>query len=270
MDKRFEELGALISTHRGPPLTRRDLWWILGGIFCFLAPMMYGYWLYQQAVRSFGLVAAIVQTRPWFMITYLFLLTISSILFVRIWSSHRFVAVYERGIRWRLKGLTTHHLSWQEIEGIAYANIEKQMFGKTFQNEHLAVIYLKNGKHVEFDDRIQNLPVLIDKIKELYYPTIYPDIVNQLKAGNELRFGPITVKNHAVGVPKRVSTADFVETHERTKSIKSIPVSNIAGLAVQSGFLMVKSENSIIKQIPVSQIPNFEILLKLFEQRLIT
>jgi len=38
------------------------------------------------------------------------------------------------------------------------------------------------------------------------------------------------------------------------------------GLTVHSGFLVVQSGNSMTKRIPISQIPNFEILLKMIEQ----
>jgi hypothetical protein len=260
------DFGELISTYRGYPLNKKDLWWIIPGLFCFLLPLGYGIWLFRWVEENYGLVAAFYRVQPWILLAYLAFLSLATLLIYRVWASRRFVSVFEKGIRWRLKGIRIHSLLWEELNGIASATIQDKFAHKTLRNERQSILYPKRGAPVVLDERLQNLPGLVEEIKKQFYPQIYPELLESFHAGQEIRFGPIAIQNQSIRIARIIPDEEFLASPYHPKRMQKLPWSQSVGLTVHSGFLVVQSGNSMTKRIPVSQIPNFEILLKMIEQ----
>jgi hypothetical protein len=263
---RSTDLGDLLATYRGFPFSRKDLWWIIPVFTCFIIPLGYAVWLFQHVNVNYGLVAAFYRVQPWLLVAYLAFLFLATSLIYRAWSSRRFVSVHQKGVRWRLKGFRIHSLEWNELNGIASATIQNKFGNKTVRNENQSILYPKNGAPVVLDDRLQNLPGLIEEIKKQYYPQIYPELLESLHAGKEVRFGPVALQNQSIHIARNIPDEEFLASPYQPKRMQKLPWSQSLGLAVHSGFLVVQSGNSMKKRIPISQIPNFEILLKMIEQ----
>jgi hypothetical protein len=260
------DFGDLLSTFRGYPFGRKDLWWIIPGVFCFLLPIAYAAWLFQRIEEINGLIAAFYRVQPWLLLAYLAFLSLTTLMIYRAWASRRFVTVYQKGLRWRLRGFRIHSLPWEELNGIASASIQDKFVNKTLRNEQQSILYPKNGTPIVLDERLQNLPGLIAEIKKQFYPQIYPELLENLHAGKEIQFGPIAIQNQTIQIARSIPDEEFLIAPYHPKRMQKLPWSQSLGLTVHSGFLVVQSGNSMTKQIPISQIPNFEILLKMIEQ----
>jgi hypothetical protein len=261
------DFGGLLSTHRGYPLTSKDLWWIIPGLACFILPLAYGAWLFQWINENYGLVAAFYRVQPWLLLAYFAFLSLATLLFYRAWTSRRFISIYEKGLRWRLKGFRIHSLPWEDLSGIASAITQDKFAKRTLRKEYQSILYLSNGTAIVLDERLQDLPGLTEEIKKQYYPQIYPKLLDSLQAGKEIRFGPIALQNQSIQIARFIQTEEFLASPYHSKRMQKLPWSQSLGLTVNSGFLVVQSGNSMTKRIPISQIPNFEILLKMIEQR---
>ncbi len=266
MKRSSVDLGDLVSSHSGRQLNRHDAWWILLASICFFLPFGYSIWLFYWSYTKFGLAAAFHRVEPWLLIAYLAFLCMATLLIYRIMSARRFVSVYQKGLRWRLKGFRNRSIAWDEMDGIASAMIQKKFFSKTLSLESQAILYPKEGSPLVLDQQLQDLEGLITQIKELFYPFIFPSLMDRFQGGREVQFGPISIQNHSIHIVRKVSDEEFLPTPYIPKRMHTVAWSQLLGLTVHSGFLVVQSGNSMIKRIPISQIPNFEILLKIIEQ----
>ncbi len=266
MPRLLDETGQMILTHRGRSFSRRDLWWLLSCLVLICAGLGLGFWQIALLRPRYGLLASYYRVEVWFLMAYFFLLILLASFIYRISTGRRFFSIYENGLRWRIKGFRVHQASFDQITGIAAAETEHRFLGKAIQNDYQSVIYLKDGRVVELDSRLENLPELVRAIKNQFYPKIYPTLLQEFKAGRQLQFGPLAVQNGSLQVAKGVPASVFLAEPPKPKGMRSLPFSEIVDLAVHSGYLVVKSGHSKTKRIPVSQIPNFEILLKLVEQ----
>jgi hypothetical protein len=256
----------MIAIHRWRGLDRRDLWWILPGGIGFLLAAGYGSWLFDQLAAQNGPAGAYFRAQPWFLLAYLIFLILATSLAYRLWAARRYVAVDENGLRWRLKGFRVHSLAWNELDGIAESAVETKFFSKTVHFENHSILYPRNGAPVELDEHLDDLAGLIEAIKAQYYPRVYPELLEAFNAGRLVHFGPLAIQNQALQVAKSIPTQEFLAPVYQPRRVQTVPWTQNLGLSVHSGFLVVKSGNSTMKKIPVSQIPNFEILLKMIEQ----
>lgn len=78
------------------------------------------------------------------------------------------------------------------------------------------------------------------------------------------------IKDQSILVAKSLPPVEFLESPYQIKTMRAIDAFDKVKLSVHSGILVVKSGNSLTKRIPVSQVPNFEVLLKLFEQGVVS
>jgi hypothetical protein len=266
MPKPLDETGQMILTHRGRSFSRRDLWWLLPSLVFISAGLGLGFYQIEQLRHRYGLLASYYRVEAWFLMAYFFLLILMAGIIYRMSTARRFFSIQEKGLRWRIKGFRVHQASFDQISGIAAAETERSFLGKAIQTDFQSVIYFKDGRVVELNSQLENLPELVEAIKGQLYPKIYPGLLQEFKAGRQLQFGPLAIQNGALQVAKGIPSAQFLAEPPRPKGMRSVPFSEIACLAVHSGYLVVKSEKFKARRIPVSQIPNFEILLKLVEQ----
>jgi hypothetical protein len=265
------DLGRLVNTYRARKMGRADML-TLGVPFVVIesALLGYGLWLAIYSILHYGLIAATEWSQFWFILagfTFgLFLL----ILLYRLYQAHFFVAVCKGGVRLNLRrglslGLSRpYQLTWGEIAGIATDATRERFFGKPGRQRLRATLYPNVGKPIKLDDRLENLPELVSHIKASLYPRLLPSLRSSFEAGQWIYFGEIAIQRQNVRFDRASSAS----------SPSAIPWSSIQSISIQSGYLMVEFKgNSTFpdaQQIPVSHIPNLELLLQLVQQGVTT
>jgi hypothetical protein len=266
MKSDIDNLGEWIATRRGRPIGRNDLWWLIGAVVGLVTLLAVGLWQFRSAEIRHGPIAAFYRAQPWFALAYLVLLIFLGSLSVRVWSTRHFLSIYECGISFRLKGFRSRTLRWKEIDGIASVNIADIFFGRKIKEEQQSILYPKEGRPILLNNQIEEMPLMIDGIKNQFYAYIFPQLEKDFMDGREIHFGPVIIQNESFALAKTVDPEPFLVAPYQPKRMMVFPWSKLTSLAVKSGFLVVKSENSKARYIPVSQIPNFEMLLKLVKQ----
>ena len=266
-DKYTDPLGELKTIYRGRRLGRRDLimaW--AASMLALSAILAFSAWQIIRAYPSnLGLASGPGQF--WLLIAYLVLLILGTAFIIRFFESLRFVAIHENGLRWRMSGLRRHELAWDQIAGIATAVIQEQFINIPLCCHHLAVLYPINGDPIIFLETVPEVPEMIAKIKEKFYPQLKARLEAQSSTGQPLWFGPLMIQSDALVLPRRITHHDYYLYLPRRLKSRAIPWQDIRYLAVQCGMLVVKSGNYGTKHIPVSQIPNLELLLDFVEQK---
>jgi hypothetical protein len=260
-------LGELKTIYRGRQLGRR------GRVLLWIGTMLaLGFFLAVNAwrlFRSYPSDLALIQGEAdfWLLVAYLALLILGTAFSLKYFESKRFIAIHENGIRWRMSGLRRHQLFWDQIAGIATAVIQEQFINIPLRCHHLGILYPIGRDPIIFQETVPDAPEMIAKIKEKFYPHLKSRLEAQSLTDQPLWFGPVVVLSDGLHVPRRISNHDFYLHLPRRINSRAIPWQDIRYLAVQCGMLVVKSGNYGTKHIPVSQIPNLELLLELIEQK---
>jgi hypothetical protein len=110
------------------------------------------------------------------------------------------------------------------------------------------VLYPKNRKPIYVKEPFENFPELVTRIKACLYPRLSLTLNAGFQTGECLHFGPITVQNGWIQLKNR-----------------RFPWSEVSRVTVRLGDLMVELFSHSIYRIPVSKIPNLEILCELIE-----
>jgi hypothetical protein len=251
---RLEALGPQVALYRSRPLGWRDAFMVLiPGLLGVLAPYSYALWLYRQTLPRHGPAAAEQWSQPWFWLAWATLVVFVLLCILRLLDLRRFAAVHKRGVRLRPSILPTRSLQWKQISGVALS-VTQDVFLRSRGRARLrAVIYLNQGKPIRLDERLQNLPELISRIKASLYPRLLPDMKAAFQAGKWLYFGPLAVQTRALRLQHGQIAWEQVEN-----------------MQVKAGYLAVSwkegqgSARNV--HIPVSKIPNLELLLQIIRE----
>jgi hypothetical protein len=252
--KQDTKLGRQIAVYRSRPLGWRDAYIILlPGLLGVLAPYSYAVWLYEQSMRQHGPVAAEQWSKPWFWLAWGALAAFLLLLILRFLDLRRFAAVYARGIQLRPGIMRTHNLRWEQISGVALS-MTQNVFLRSRGHTHLrAVIYPNLGGQIRLDERLNNLPELISRIKASLYPRMLPGMKADFQAGKWLYFGPLAVQASALSLQQGKISWEQVEN-----------------LHVKDGYLAVSwaegQEPVRDERIPIAKIPNLELLLQIIRE----
>ena len=153
--------------------------------------------------------------------------------------------IFKNGIQYRSIFLRRHAYYWSELSGIASSATRITFFGKDIQTIPSGVIYLYTGKSIELTNRFQNIPRLVEIVKSKTYPLIWPTLKSTFRSGSTAQFGRLTLTREHLHIAK-----------------KSIPWESVSRLRVESGFLVVELRDNSEQQVPISDIPNLELLLQ--------
>jgi hypothetical protein len=252
--RRYNSLGPQVAMYRGRPLGWREVVLILfPGLMGVLAPYSYAVWLYDTTLNQHGPAAAEQWSRPWFWLAWAALAVFVLLGLLRLLDLRRFAAVHQRGIYLRPGILHTRRLQWKQISGIALSVTQDVFLRSRGQARLQAVIYPNQGDQIRLDERLQDLPELISRLKASLYPRLLPDMKASFQAGKWLYFGPLAVQEKALRLPHGNFSWEQVE-----------------GLQVKAGYLAVSwkegqgSAGNI--RIPLSKIPNLELLLQIIRE----
>ncbi len=248
MPSHSKSLGPLLALSRRHPLRWIDFFtWIALGIVSVLLPLLYGFYRRNNAYKNFGPVAATIWSRPWFVLALFALIVFLILAIYRLLLTRRFVAVHKRGVRLSLSKQKT--LLWAEIAGIATNTTQYQFIGRSLITRHFALLYPNIGKPIHLDNSLQELPELLTLLKAKLYPRISPVLQSDFNQGKWLHFGPISIQQNIIQINK-----------------KQYAWSDVEHISVNRGKLNIYTNPETKHTLPVSKIPNIELLLQIIQQ----
>jgi len=250
-----KSLGKLIRRFQARPISMWTVFTLLlPGALSVLIPLYYGSARAHYATLHYGPVAAVQWSRPWYGLSILALLVFSYVSVIRITAAHRSIAVFERGVQFSFGRQKS--LRWAEIAGLATEMSRYHFFGRPLKMAFRGIIYPNINKPIRLTEAIQDLPELLTLIKARLYPRLLPNLVSNLEKGQSLHFGPLAMrKDGLIWLNKRPASQG-----------QTIPWANMRSVDVVSGFLVVELSDYSRRKLPVSKIPNIELLLQLIQQ----
>lgn len=248
----IKQLGRLIRIYRSQPLGWKDFFFlILPGALAVIIPLAYGYTRFRTAHLGYGPVAAQLWSRPWYVLALVALSVFIVAAIARIQSTRQFVAVHEQGLYLALNRKAM--LRWGEIAGVSLKSTRYHLLGKQFKENYSGTLYPNTGKSIHLSDAIQNLPELLSLLKARLYPRLLPHLQANLESGQWLFFGPLAIQKDGL---KLTGTGLLSRS-------QSIAWTQVAHIDVSSGYLVVELSDKTSRKLPVSKIPNIELLLQL-------
>jgi hypothetical protein len=245
------ELGPLLTKSQGRPVRWRDLFLVfLPGTLGVLAPLGYGFYRAIYAYARFGPSAAVAWSRSWYLLASFSSLVLLGLALHRLYHAHRFIAIHKYGIHIHLSPFRNHKLRWSQITGIAADARQDRFLGIPLRTVHQAVIYPTLGNPIRLDNRLGEISSIIENIEANIYPRIAPQIRQDFQSGKRVYFGALVVHLNGFEMNRRI-----------------IPWDQISHLSVDGGFLVVKSDQFKPVRIPVSKIPNLDLLFQLIERQ---
>jgi len=235
-----------ITTFRGRTIELRT--WaliIIPGFLFTLSSYLYGMLLAGTAYQQHGPALAFIRGRSWFIFATILLVILAGYILTRFLISSQRIEIFENGIQYRSIFLRRHVYTWSEMSGIASSATRFTFLRKDMRIIPSGVIYLYSGKSIVLTNRFQNIPRLVEIVKSKTYPLIWLTLKSSYRSGGTAQFGPLTLTREHLQIVKR-----------------SIPWEAINKLKTDSGFLVVELRDDPAQKVPISDIPNLELLLK--------
>jgi hypothetical protein len=243
-------LGPLLAHYYSRKLTARDVLLLFTpGIAACLAPLGYGLWRAEYAYTRYGPVAAEYWSRPWYYLAIAAAVIFMILGFFRLRLSLISVKVYQKGISVRTGFRRARDFGWEDFHGLTSSTTQEHFFGFPVRSTHQARLILKSGKTIELPRSLRNFPELISRIKVNLYPRLLPQLHSEFQSGAWLSFGPVAIQQQ--GLRWDGQSASW-------QQVKRIDV--------REGKLVIEFTDHANKIIPVSRIPNLELVLQLIDQ----
>lgn len=243
--KAQKSLGELIAVYRYQSIRWRwRLAYIGLSIAAVAAPLIYAVQRYLYGYAKHGEAAALIWSRPWFILAGFALLTALLLLVYRLRVAHRFVAVHKHGVMLALSVKQAYR--WEQINGIAAQTRQDLLFGISLKPRYRAVLFPNFGKPIRISDAIENLPDLLSRIKANLYPRLMPVLKEQFLAGKWIYFGPLAIQRKYL----RIRKSQYLW-------------SQVAHIQVEQGYLVINLRDHPRQRLAIGQIPNWELFLQL-------
>jgi hypothetical protein len=95
MSRRSKSLGPIIAVYRQRPLSWIDIFtWGFLGVVAVLVPLVYGFFRRRYAYTHYGPVAAMIWSRPWYLLALIALFAFIALTLYRLRRTRRFIAVH--------------------------------------------------------------------------------------------------------------------------------------------------------------------------------
>jgi len=238
-------LGELVAVYHYRPIHRLWLFAYIGlSIAAVAAPLIYATQRYIYGYAKHGEAAALIWSRPWFILAGFALLTALLLLVYRLRVAHRFIAIYKHGVFLALSLKQSYR--WEQLNGIAAETRQDRLFGFALKPRYLAVLFPTIGKPIRISDAIENLPDLLSRLKANLYPRLMPVLKEQFLAGKWIYFGPLAIQRQYLRIHKR-----------------QYAWSQVAQIQVERGYLVIKLRDQPMRRLAIGQIPNWELFLQL-------
>lgn len=175
-------------------------------------------------------------------------------LLARYRQSGYFLEIFHHGIQFDLPGSGQKCLRWDEIDAISVEVVEAQFFGLQGRPRWRAWLDPRQGKTVELDSSIDNLPEAISRLKAATYPNRLKNYRLAFSNGQPLRFGPLVIHPDHLVVQRKILPQ------------KNIPWAQVALVRIEKGRLIIALSRGQRYRIPVKNIPNLELFLEIVKQ----
>jgi hypothetical protein len=275
----------MAAIYYSPSIRRHELWsLVLVGAIAVLAPAAYGITLAYYGYTRYGPVAASAWSTPWLIAAAGLFAAWLSVFLLLVRRSRYGVILHRNGLY--LGDVETppggspgrpfrrmpNLIPWEAVTGIAVELIASTAGRPPV---HRVFLHFQGGRRLSLAEAlpkhsalaglfgpvcIENLPELITRLKARLYPRLQPGLRAAFQSGKPVSFGKVAVQQE--GFIYHKTLAGFLPARTR------IPWDKINRLTVQSGDLVVELENHKgrrFPRIPVSKIPNLELLLTLID-----
>ena len=242
-------LGPKIAIFRSRPIGVQTWFFViipgsLLTLFCFI----YGTLLAGNAFQLHGPALAVLRAQAWFVFGSVLLIILTTYIIFRILLSFQRLEVFKKGFRFRNSFLQQRSYLWAELSGITSSATKSTIFGKNLRTIPGGRIYPKSGRPIDLSNRIEGVPKLIKIVKSNIYPLLWPGMKSGFLQGENIQFGRISLSKDYLQISK-----------------KKIPWSSVDKLWVDSGYLVVEVREDSKGQVPISNILNLELLLKVVD-----
>jgi hypothetical protein len=242
-------LGNKIATFRNRPIGFQTwLLVIIPGSLLTLFSFIYGMLLAGNTFQQHGPALALMRARSWFVFGSVLLVVLTAYILFRILLSFQRLEIFKNGFRSRNSFLQKRSYLWRELSGITSSATRLTIFGKNLRTVPVGRIFPKSGKPIYLSNRIEGVPKLIRIVKSNIYPLLWPGLKSGFLQGEHIQFGRISLNK------------DFLQI-----SKKKIPWSSVDKIWVDSGYLVVELREDSEGRIPLSNILNLELLLKVVD-----
>ena len=242
-------LGQKIANFRSRPIGFKTwLFVIIPTGMLTLSFFIYGALLAGNAFQQHGPALALLRSRGWFALGTVLLIVLATYLFFLILRSYQRLEVFSDGIRYRNRLLQQRSYLWSDLFGISTSATRSTLLGKNLRTIPRGKIIPKNGRPIELSNRVEGVPKLISIIKSNLYPIIWPEMKTGFLEGENLHFGRISIDKNHLSIAK-----------------KKIPWNRVKKIWVDSGYLVVDMYRDPKGRVPLSQILNLELLLKVVD-----
>jgi hypothetical protein len=264
-DPSGSQLGRLIFAYRPRPTHPAFLWaWGLGGAMIGLAPLGYGGYQAFAIFQKYGPVPALSRSAPWLILGGTLLLVWLSISLYRWARAMPGVRLHANGLY--IEGRRQRSLAWDQIDGIAHGVMAPDPGSWGSRSRHLryqAILIPNKGSPVHLrgsgdgKSGLPELPELVSRVKASLYPVLQPELARMFRSGVPLSFGPVRIDRDGIRLRRR---RPFPGT-------LCVPWRHVKRITIHSGYFLVElGDRRGHHRLPVSQIPNLEILLKIIDQ----
>lgn len=159
-----------------------------------------------------------------------------------------FIAIYKDGLAKLANGKVTV-LRWQEIQSIYENNVLLTGIFSSFARR--CFLATTDGQTVDFNHFYDNYDQLLATVTERVYPHLSEEIAGQFGRGEEVCFGPVKVDHGGITIGSLTSAWNQISDYR---------------LSNGSLVLFAKPFGSV--SIPISAVPNFDLLAAVFKSQL--
>jgi hypothetical protein len=261
-------LGREICLYLHTPLTRQTHFFLMIlGLIAVLLPLFLGVRQFQILEDAYGYYAALQRSQVWIYLALLAFLALLFSLVMRSRNLNEFVALYQNGIRFRLKSKRVCWILYQNISGLQEVLIQENFLFIPVKKNHLVNVYPKNGRTISIPSSISDLAGLYANLLKLVNPVLKRRIQDIFNSGQLVEFGEIKVNKY-----------EFRYRH------RTIQLEQVRDVSIHSGKLLVTvkpraftseqyhmdrhfKQPDVIR-IPLSKVINLEILLDIIQTRI--
>jgi hypothetical protein len=240
----------------------------MGGVTVSTGLLGYGGYLAVSKSAVFGPVPAVYWSGPWLMGGGILLL-------ICLLGSLFTYSKRQPAVHLHVQGLCIMKrkilvLLWEQIDGIAsgtYSYIDPLRMTRTVS--YKASIFPVKGRAVHLRGSsdgtggIVDLHELIQRIKKNLYLVMRSEYARMFRSGLPLYFGPVEISQAGIKFRRKLPFT----------GMRSARWENVKRITVQSGYFLVELEQQPKRgkglqtyRLPVAQIPNLELLLKIIDQ----
>lgn len=206
---------------------------------------------YQTSLNYYRFGPAIVWKTIEFPLVLEVVLLVSGLLEARVayFNWKREISLYENGLTYQdHRGIQVWR--WNEIQSLRNNTFRNYAAFLLTGETHLCIIEKNRGESLVINDGFENAAELISVIRSKVFPRLYAQHVDQLRCGQLLKFGPLTL-----------SLAGGIEYHQRTYRLENI---QSTGTVNGSLILSLKDGRKWEKlKVSTTNLPNMDVLLAL-------